>query len=231
MLVKILLAPLLLLQGIHVRQNIIRLPEPDGPRDGVTGQGTPLKLLILGDSAAAGVGVKEQKDALSGQLVSCLRDQFNVSWTLIARTGENTDSIQAMLAERNELKEFDVIVISLGVNDVTSGKSRSTYIKHTRALISTLKRSFKPQHIVFSGLPPMGYFPSLPQPLRWYLGRQSKKFDQALADLARCSSCLYLSQDKAPDPELIAEDGFHPGAQHYKEWATGIAGMITKRFG
>ena len=64
------LAPVIIAQGLYVRRVTPRLPEPEGERSGVNGAGPPLSLLILGDSAAAGVGVATQDQALSGQLVS-----------------------------------------------------------------------------------------------------------------------------------------------------------------
>ena len=54
------LAPLLLVQGRWVRRRTPLLPEPPGPRAGVIGQGPVLRLLIVGDSSAAGVGVAHQ---------------------------------------------------------------------------------------------------------------------------------------------------------------------------
>ena len=55
--------PLLLLQAIWVRLRTIKLPEAQGQRTGVCGQGEPLTLLVLGDSAAAGVGTNLQENA------------------------------------------------------------------------------------------------------------------------------------------------------------------------
>ena len=54
------LAPLLWAQGVHTRRKTVVLPEPPGPRSGRTGSGSMLRLLIAGDSAAAGVGVDHQ---------------------------------------------------------------------------------------------------------------------------------------------------------------------------
>lgn len=62
----ITLIPALIIQGKKVKKNTPRLPEPEGVREGITGQGKKLSILILGDSAAAGVGVKTQEDALLG---------------------------------------------------------------------------------------------------------------------------------------------------------------------
>ena len=52
------LLPVVVLQGLKVRKNTPRLAEASGDRAGICGQGQPLSLLILGDSAAAGGGVE-----------------------------------------------------------------------------------------------------------------------------------------------------------------------------
>ena len=56
-----LLAPLIVPQGLWVRATIPLLQEPPGERQGTSGDGPPLRLLILGDSAAAGVGTSHTK--------------------------------------------------------------------------------------------------------------------------------------------------------------------------
>ena len=91
------LAPFLIAQGLYIRAVTPRLPEPPGKRSGITGAGLPLSLLILGDSAAAGVGVSKQSLALSGQLVSALGSDFHVSWKLIAQTGHTAKEVLTKL--------------------------------------------------------------------------------------------------------------------------------------
>ena len=79
------LLPVLFVQGTKVRKNTPRLLEASGERQGIVGKGKPLSLLILGDSAAAGVGVENQKDALSGAIISELQDQYSIRWKLHAK--------------------------------------------------------------------------------------------------------------------------------------------------
>jgi len=228
LILRILLGPLLLYQGLSVRKSIIKLPEPKGAHMGTLGDGPLFRLLILGDSAAAGVGVSEQGQALSGQLVNRLATRFKVKWQLVAKTGEKTDSIADLLFKNTEeMSEFDCVVVSLGVNDVTSGKSVQTYTMQTEQLIGCLRNKYKAKHIVLSGVPPMGHFPSLPQPLRWYLGAVSTRFDLALARLAKETNCSYLTLPKTPDPSLMAKDGFHPSEHLYRLWADETAKCIT----
>jgi len=85
--VTIGLAPFFIAQGLYVRHVTTKLPEPSGERSGIYGYGPPLSLLILGDSAASGVGVPTQSKALSGQLITALGSEYRVSWKLIAQNG------------------------------------------------------------------------------------------------------------------------------------------------
>ena len=59
---KLALSPLLVAQALRTRARVPRLPEAAGAREGVHGRGaTRLRLLIAGDSSAAGVGVTTQE--------------------------------------------------------------------------------------------------------------------------------------------------------------------------
>ena len=63
---KLLLSPILVAQALTTRARLPCLPEAAGDRAGVIGRGPLLRLLMLGDSSAAGVGVAEQGQALTG---------------------------------------------------------------------------------------------------------------------------------------------------------------------
>ncbi len=122
---SIMLAPVLILQGLKVRRTTPRLAEPEGERVGQTGPNPTLKLLILGDSAAAGVGVTNQSEALLGQILKLLSPKVDVNYALFAKTGATTSSTLQALNEPVECSHpilgqthFDVIVTSLGVNDI-----------------------------------------------------------------------------------------------------------------
>ena len=119
-LARLLLAPILLTQGRYVRQIALALPEAAGPRAGVSGSGLPVTLLVLGDSAAAGVGVATQEEALLGQVVAPLAHHYTVQWQLIARTGATTAGTLKHL-QKVVTGRFDVAVISLGVNSDLAG--------------------------------------------------------------------------------------------------------------
>lgn len=225
-LLGIALGPVLLLQGNAVRRNTPRLAEPPGVRNGVIGEGERLRLLVVGDSAAAGVGAAQQHQAMPAQLAQNLANQFRVDWEVFAQTGETTASLLGKLAVL-EARPCDVVVTSLGVNDVTAPLGLRIWCRQQRQLRNMLRRRYAARLIIVSGLPPMHRFPALPQPLRWYLGQRASAFDKRLErDVEAESDCAFLSLRFSEDAGLAASDGFHPGPMVYRQWAQRAAAIV-----
>ncbi len=223
------LGPVLLRQAGFVRRSALRLPEPYGRREGVVGEGDPvLRLLVVGDSSAAGVGVTTQEEALAWPLARLLAERLPgaVSWQLVAATGTTTNEARAMLAQSRPAPA-DVVVTALGVNDVTSQLSAGAFITHTAQLWSELKERTGARWGVACGLPPMGRLTAVPQPLRWYLGRYAAAFDAALAGWSRGQDLGYCGLAWSADPAFLASDGFHPGPALYPVWARRLAEIIV----
>ncbi len=224
------LLPLLLLQGISVRRQALILPEPHGARQDQQGEGPALRLLIAGDSSAAGVGVAQQAQALSGQLAAQLASTFEVQWKLEATTGHKTSDTIARLAALPK-QRFDVVALALGVNDVTSGTSRKQFTRQQNQLMQLLNDRFAPDLILVSGVPQMQHFPALPQPLAWVLGRQAARLDRVLIAQAQARSTeVHFPFELPRDPALAARDGYHPSAQAYQLWAEILAHRIKEHF-
>jgi lysophospholipase L1-like esterase len=189
-----LLLPVLYVQGRRVRRTLPRLPEPPGDRAGrrpavephdagraaVQAATPPLRLLVVGDSAAAGVGARSQDEALAGRLVDALAADGP---RRVAPCGSHRrHRVRHPPPPRRPPGEpFDVAVTSLGLNDVTAGRPPATALADLTALVDLLRSRFGVRHVVLSGLPPVGAFPSLPEPLRAYLGRRARALDAALA--------------------------------------------------
>lgn len=213
------LGPILIGQGLYVRRVTPRLPEPEGEREGVTGSGPDLRLLILGDSAAAGVGVADQSEALAGCLASQLGRQYRLQWRLIAETGRTAGDVLRALAQEPDAR-YDVVLVSIGVNDVTGRTPDRQWLKQLHELSGQLARRFSAQHILFTAIPPMHLFPALPQPLRWYLGLRARQLNRLLEDFCHHrDDARFLSVGFPLEPGYMAADGFHPGADAYRIWA------------
>ena len=218
-----LLSPILVCQGKYVRLVTPRLPEAAGKRSGEAGSGTPLRLLVLGDSAAAGVGVSTQDAALIGQTVKRLQDRFRISWKLEAQIGATTRSTIAKLRSAQP-EPFTAAAISLGVNEVTCGRRVATWRAELDELAELLRAKFSVQRMVWSGVPCMHEFPALPQPLRWYLGTRAALLDQVLKTWVDSQhDCDFIAAPASDYGSMMAEDGFHPGPKVYELWGAEVA--------
>ncbi|MEQ1108721.1 SGNH/GDSL hydrolase family protein [Acinetobacter seifertii] len=229
----LLLLPVLFVQGSKVRKNTPRLLEPKGEREGSIGQGKPLSLLILGDSAAAGVGVETQNDALSGAIIQELKNEFFLQWKLHAKTGDTTRQVFHGLQHLEEWK-YDVIVTSIGVNDVTKLTSAKSWIQQQKQLFEHIQKRFQPKLIIVSGVPPMQHFPALPNPLAWLFGQYAEQMNQKLHQwLAPQSQFKFLQYDIETFQAMnltMASDGFHPSKEVYEIWGRQIAALVRQSF-
>lgn len=222
------LAPLLIWQGLRLRRHALVLPEAAGPRDGVVGAGPVLRLLIIGDSSAAGVGVGRQSEALCGQLVARLAEGYRVEWTLWAKTGATTKACLHEL-KQCDARRFDVVLVALGVNDVTRAVPLRRWLHQSAKMRDVLRHKFSVQRIIVTDMPPMRAFPALPVLLRWVLGTQSERFAAALGVALQAEpDAGLLTLDLPMQPHLMAADGFHPSAATYALWAEAAERMIAK---
>ncbi len=228
-LLTLLLAPLLVAQGRHVRRVTPRLPEPEGARSGVQGHGPELHLLLLGDSAAAGVGAATQAQALAGRLAGELATSYRVHWRLEARTGDASAEVLARM-EREPDGKTDVVLVSVGVNDVTGGTTDAQWRRRVQRLVGLLRERQGASHILLSAVPPMDRFPALPQPLRALLGIRARQLDRSLREVAAAdAACEWLEVPVPRGEGAVAADGFHPGPLAYAVWAGSAAAAIRRR--
>ncbi|ATO20416.1 lipase [Acinetobacter sp. LoGeW2-3] len=227
------LIPALVIQGNRVKKNTLRLPEPVGDREGLIGQGKPLSILIVGDSAAAGVGVDHQEEALTGAILSQLQQDYQIRWKLQAKTGDTTSKVIRVL-EEIPAEHYDVVVTSVGVNDVTKLMPADVWIKKQQKLYSAIETRFSPEMIIAAGVPPMNMFPALPNPLAWLFGRYAKamncELEKFVSKKANMQWIEYdIKQYRALNLEM-AKDGFHPSKEVYTLWGQEVATKIRQKF-
>ncbi len=222
----VVLSPILVPQLIGGRRRAARWPAAGGAREGQAGEAGPaLRLLIVGDSSAAGGGVTTQGAALSGRLSAELARDHVVQWRLVARSGAVVPDVLAMLED--EPGAFDCVLVCLGVNDAKNGRAARTFARDYAALLRVLVGRFGARCVVCSGLPPVGFFPLLPRPLRDVLGARVAQFDALIRRLAQAQpGARFLPMDFTDDVSQMAEDGFHPGPAIYAEWARLAADLM-----
>jgi lysophospholipase L1-like esterase len=221
-----LLWPLLWLQAGHVRRTTPRLPEPPGRRAGTAGRGPLVRLLVAGDSGAAGVGAATQEQALCGQLVRRLSLHHTVEWCVLAVNGLDSPGLLKLLQEAPSAR-FDVVVLSMGANDATGLCAPLRWARWQLHLAELIDRRFAPGLLVHSAVPPMHACLALPQPLRWFMGHWARQMNQCLAAaLGRQVGRTMHGHPESTTTIGMAEDGIHPSSEGYAAWADALSRHI-----
>jgi lysophospholipase L1-like esterase len=215
-----LLAPVLARQGGRVRRTTPRLPEAAGPRSGeIGGSGTPLRLLVVGESTAAGVGAADHREGLTGQAATRLAAETGrpVRWRVIGRNGATAGSLRERLEAHNGELEADLAVVALGVNDTLRLTAPARWTWNLRELVYLLRDACGPIPILIAGVPPVGRFPGLPQPLRGVLGMRAAVLDRAAARLAGTMDGVHHVAVPLPRgaDDLFCGDRIHPSPAGY----------------
>ncbi len=213
-----LLLPVMLYQGKRVRRTTPRLPEAAGPQDGQYGDGPPEhRLLVIGESTAAGVGVDSHDQGLASQLALHLHQRTGrtIAWHTWGINGITMGGLLGKLATA-ELPKADTVLLSMGVNDTTGLTPRRRF----RQQLIELHQRLMPEDdgpLYLICVPPMHRFTALPAPLRQLMGWRAHQLDRVYARLARAQPAdfVHLRYPTVTDPDMLARDGYHPGVKGY----------------
>ena len=195
------------------------------PADGLLGPpGAPVRVAWLGDSLAAGLGADDVEET-PARLVARMLER-PVDLTVLAVPGS-----RAVDVVRDQLPKLDpatdLVVLSIGANDVASSGSRAEYV----AALHRILAETDPIPTVVLSLPDMAMPDRIPQPLRAVAGARARWFEAGRARVAAAHPHV-RSVDVASRPAgmtryaaraYLSADRFHPGAEGYRCWAERIA--------
>lgn len=212
------LLPVLAAQGRGVRRRTPVLP-PSPVTSGRLGEdGEPLRLVVLGDSVAAGVGVDDPRRTLPAELARRLHLRYRrpVAWEVHAASGHDAVGVRELArAHADRLATATVVLVSVGVNDAKDLHSVGRWRRDLDALLTEVERAAPDARVLLLGIPPMEEFPALHGALAWAMGGRSRSLDRAGAQVAaahpRVRRVALRAEDLPDNVEGFASDGFHPG--------------------
>jgi lysophospholipase L1-like esterase len=235
-----LLAPLLLMQARQAVRRAPRIPAASGPVQGTAGHGEPLRrLLVIGESTAAGVGARTHAQALPGALAAELSGRLGgtINWLARGKGGATARTVLAELVPAGQ-GPFDMTVLTVGTNDLFDRRAMQPWAADLRNLIQALDgrghdRENDRGRVIVSGMPPVHLAPGIPQPLRFVLGRRARAMDRITRQVAVSCRATYVPINVPPagSSRLFASDGFHPSEDGYREWARLLAGAVPGQRG
>lgn len=222
--------PWLLPQALYVRRTAPRFAPASGPSHGDVPGERPLRLLGIGDSIIAGVGVKELPHALVGQTAQHLATQLGrgVRWQTLGLSGATSEEVREQLLPNWPETQVDLIVVSVGVNDLTGLYTGPRWRRSLSALLRDLSARAPEAFIGIAGIPPFHAFPLLPEPLRALFGYRAESFDRiARVVVAEDPRRVYLPMRFSPDPAMFSDDGYHPSEAGYSGFGAAMAEALA----
>ncbi len=202
-----------------------------------SGSGAPLRLAVLGDSTAAGLGVTATRETVGAVVGAALAsaagrpvavDGLGVSG---ARSGDLAPQVSRAL-----LHHPDVAVILIGPNDVTHLTSASSVRDDVADAVRRLRASGAA--VVVGSCADMGSATAFHQPLRLVSAWRGRAIGHAIRSAAAGEGALVvdIGAETGPafrdDPDrYLSADEFHPSAEGYRLWAEALLPQVRAAAG
>lgn len=232
-------ATLLAVQARLARRTIRRVGIAEPPAaDGVYGggEGPPLRLGLLGDSSAAGLGVHQPADTPGARLAEGLAAATGrpVALRNVAVSGARSADLDRQVDLVLDAAP-EVAVVMIGANDVTHRVPPQQAVRALDRAVRRLRDAGAA--VVVATCPDLGTVEPIPQPLRWVARRQSRALAaaQTIAVVEAGGRSVSLGDVLGPEfavrKELFSPDGFHPSAEGYAAAATVLLPSVCAAVG
>lgn len=196
---------------------------------------TPLRLVLLGDSTALGVGVERVTDTVGGQLATLLADApggRRVELSSVAVSGSRSGDLGTQVARALVGVRPDVAVILVGGNDAIHFTPPADAGDDLASAVRRLRGAGVA--VVVGTCPDLGSARAFPPPLRQLVGWQARRLARAQTaaviaagglpvDLATQTGAVFRA-----DAGAYCHDGYHPSADGYRVWAHALLPAVTE---
>jgi len=210
-------------------------PHVEGEYTGATGRGAgggpSVRLAVLGDSTAAGVGVRNVGETVGGFLATRLASSGRrVRLVGVAIAGSRTGDLGPQVS-RALLGRPDVAVILVGTNDVIHATPTPTVRRHLGDAVRRLRGAGV--GVVVGTCPDLGAARAYAQPLRALLGGRGRRLAAAQAAAVRAAGGVPVDLGEQTggvfraDPGTFSVDRFHPSVDGYRLWAEALLPAVS----
>ncbi|GAA3450160.1 SGNH/GDSL hydrolase family protein [Dactylosporangium matsuzakiense] len=205
-------------------------------RSSIGGTGKPpMRLVLLGDATALGVGVDRVADTVGGQLAALLAEGSagrRVELSSVAVAGSRSSDLATQVARALVGPAPDVALVLVGTNDVTHLTGITEAAEHLGAACRRLYDANIP--VVVGTCPDFGALRAFAPPLRQLLGLRSRRVARLQAAAAGAEGAVVVDLGARTGPVFRADegtlchDGFHPSADGYRVWAHALLPAIEE---
>ena len=216
------LAPVLVNQARALRRGTPLLPDAQKPWSGIHPGPDPVRVLVLGDSTAAGVGALTQQEALPGWVAHEIAERFGrgSDWRAVGESGATAKDVLARHMAAATALPFDLAVLSIGANDALGLRYRPAFARDVLAIVRMLRAASPESDLLVSLLPRFDRFSLMPEPLRGALARHAASLDTgARLAVGHLPGVVAIPPPPPYVDGFFASDEFHPSSLGYRLWA------------
>ncbi|MDI1460423.1 SGNH/GDSL hydrolase family protein [Catellatospora sp. KI3] len=195
-------------------------PRSDGLYGGRQG-GVPLRMVMLGDSSAAGLGALRARQTPAALIATGLSRRLGRPVLLhsLAVVGSTSLSMLPQVEEALELHP-ELAVILIGANDITHRAGTALAVRHLADSVRRLRETGA--EVVVGTCPDLGAVQPIRAPLRWVARSWSRQLAaaQTVAVVEAGGRTVSLGDLLGPTfsaqpHRMFARDRFHPSAEGY----------------
>lgn len=215
-------APFLYLQGQYVRRKIGRLPDAGGETSGRAGEKESFaRLLVIGESTAAGIGARTHETALAGQFAGFLgaKIEKSIDWHVIGRSGITVRETIHELVPKIPDGNFDYVLVALCGNEVLKLRSPRAFRRDMKKLLGILREKYPSATFFITNAPAIRLSPVLPFPIKFILGHLSALHDKNARQFTAEMKNVFYFHQPSEVPEDFFADGIHPSEKGYAVWS------------
>lgn len=206
--------PFLIYQAYKVKK---QRPTPKAQSEFIKFGNGPQRLLVLGESTAAGVGASSVESTLAGNIYRLFGQNSTV--TNLGKNGILAGQVLPFFAEtlKIEKTQTDGIFLFLGANDCFQLTNPSDFNRSLRILIRTLESKFNPDWIYLADIPPVHLFPAFPAMLQSYLKAQREFLREEMKLFAHENPKIIFDElNLNLQSDFFCEDLVHPSDIGYR---------------
>lgn len=222
--------PVYVWQGVGVRRRTTRMLPAQGPViHHIAGMGEPVRLLVLGDSSAASVGVGRTDRGLAARLAHMIAQRTGrpVDWRAAGFNSATAGQIRDHVLPNLPHDGWTHIVLAVGTNDAKNFHTVARFKREFGGLLYALRAKWPQAHIVWSPVVEMTRVPALPPLLGRVLEIRASLVNGMGEQLCQERGALAAARLPVEDPASgFSTDGFHASEAGYEAWAVHILDFV-----
>ncbi len=194
-----------------------------------------LRVVVMGDSVAAGLGATRPEHTLGARVARQVarREHRPVHLRTVARIGAESRDLAAQVRRLGPSYRPDLAIVVVGGNDVIHRVPAAESARNLAACVSALRE--RGAVVVVGTCPDLGALRQVPQPLRALASLASRQIAAAqrravrplgahVVDLAEVVGPFFLAHPE----EMFALDRFHPSSAGYRRIARAVLPVVVQ---